>query len=393
MGDILHILVNDEGISHDLFPVFNFFDDLNIPFIQVKNNNQLDYLLNYLQSNQDIAIWVHPNASVRKDNNVTTPGEASAIALSLHSIEFSLISRYPDDVSEKLLKQLNKKAIDLNELSESIRNIKPIKVGSIKTKLREMKTEKIQRSEVKADIAIITALYDGELNHLLSFLEDLHSIDGYETLKMGTLKGSNKQVLIDFQNQMGMVDSAILTNQILNDFDLKYFILCGVCGGRESKGVNLLDLIIPDKIFEYMTGKYEKGIIKPYLRVANLNNKIAIDAKDKIIAQIKASVHAPFSKIFNELNVHTRTLACGNIVVKTDKYIDEIAERDEEVVGLEMESYGFARAIENMKDRRVKSLVIKSVMDYTDSTKTDEKKQYAGYVSAMFTYLLAKDYL
>ncbi|MCK4661703.1 MAG: hypothetical protein KAT68_02470 [Bacteroidales bacterium] len=245
------------------------------------------------------------------------------------------------------------------------------------------------------NIAIIAALYDDEFESLNEFIENQEDVPGFESLKIAKLRNSDKKVLVDFQSKMGMVEATYLSTQILAHFPIKYLIMIGVCGGRSTKKVKLLDLIIPNKVFDYQTGKYENGIFKPYLRDCNINNKRVISASQKVLKSMEEYINAPSLKAkCKNIKIHSKTLACGNVVVKTDGYLEDVISAfDEETQGVEMESFGVVRSTELLDDKKVNPIIIKSVMDYTEKDKNDNDKPNAAFFSACFTYFLVKDYL
>jgi hypothetical protein len=58
-------------------------------------------------------------------------------------------------------------------------------------------------------------------------------------------------------------------------------------------------------------------------------------------------VNAPLKSKCKKINIRSRTLACGNVVVKTDGYLEDvISNLDEETEGVEMESFGVVRTTE-----------------------------------------------
>lgn len=259
-----------------------------------------------------------------------------------------------------------------------------------------IKTGLQSKNEKYKDIsaAIICALYKDEYTSLKQFVDIIEPVDGYKTLQYAKLIDSNKTVLIDFQAKMGMVDATSLSTQITEEFSPKYLIMVGVCGGRASKHVNLLDIIIPDTVYDYMTGKYENGVFEPYLRVSNLDIKSIKLYSDDIKAKMIQKCQGGLKSKCERINFHHNSLACGNVIVKTDGVLDgAIAKYDEQVVGVEMESYGVARAVELANNIKPKVLIIKSVMDFTEKDKNDNVKEDAAFLSACYTYYLVKDYL
>ncbi len=295
------------------------------------------------------------------------------------------------------------KAINIMMINEEIEGAKIYKYHQIQSNLAERIVPVYTKKEITGsslapltvDIAVIAALYEGEYTSMRGFLEDAKKIDGFESLLYAKLKNSEKRILIDFQQKMGMVEATALSTIIIKQFSPKYLIMVGVCGGRASKGVKLLDLIIPSKVFDYQTGKYHNGEFKPYLRSCNINNKRVLAAKDEILKSIEDYVgHTPLKDKLKTISVHNKSMACGNIVVKTKDYIDNvISSADEETEGVDMESYGVARTSEMVENAKTTAIIIKSVMDYTDPDKNDKDKDNAAYFSACFTYFLIKDHL
>ena len=86
-------------------------------------------------------------------------------------------------------------------------------------------------------------------------------------------------------------------------------------------------------------------------------------------------------------NIHIDEFACGPWVVKTNGFLDDflLNEFSAQIKGLEMESYSVNRAGNIAQKYGRYSLVVKSVMDYTESNKTDgpggSTKRFASLVS------------
>lgn len=399
MKQPLHILINDESIGDSQFSVFEFFATQRREFVQVKDANQFDYLIEALSPETEIAVWVHPNADAKKRSNLgTTPGEASISAMVTRKIEFNVVSRYPNDVSQEMLDSIGKRAIPLGSLYEKIDSVQTTTVARIRKASKDetslSSAPVAPFAEVHVDVAIIAALYEDEYESMRDFLEDVQPVQGFQSMVVAKLKGTCIKVVVDFQATMGMVDAAYLSTQIVNMFSPKHLIMIGVCGGRATKGVKLLDILIPSKVFDYATGKFEQGVFKPYMRQGIIKNKkIRAASKDVLIKMLDHVPHTLKEKC-QAINVHTKALACGNFVVKTDNYLENvISANDEETQGVEMESYGVVRVTELLENKHVEPIIIKAVMDYTEKDKTDTNKKDAAYFSACFTYFFVKDHL
>ena len=182
---------------------------------------------------------------------------------------------------------------------------------------------------------------------------------------------------------MGMVDSAVNTKEIFETINPKILILGGVCGGRKGK-VKKYDIIIPKNIIDIITGKLEDGQVKNYGYNVDINQNLQqyverVTTTDDFIKKEMRNLLSSDKKynrereIIDKLDIHHDTMACGAFILSTDKYLDHTAMAiNEKIVGYEMESYGVVRAA-NLSNKL--SLVVKSVMDYTDSKKNDTQQE------------------
>ena len=358
-------------------------------------------LLNSFTDDQLVCTWIHIRQFGFNNEELTVDDSLIGLewAGNLKNDFPNLIINYVTSGKANRVKEITgDRAFLYREIDAAVKSGKVIPQAARDILNSQLITNKAKDSvrpeQVKADVAIIAAIYNDEFQNVREMVKDIKKVEGFETLKYCTLKNSNKKVLIDFQADMGMIDAACLSSQIVENFHIKYLIMIGVCGGRYSKDVRLCDVIIPDSIYDFQTGKYERGKFLPRPRPAKVNNKILVDCsddiKEKIIKYTKKHFTPGLEKVRN-INFHSKTLACGTMVVKTNGYLEGVAKKDDDIVGIEMESFGVIKACENRKD--VTALVIKSVMDYTEVDKNDKDKAMAAYISCKFAYFLIKDHL
>jgi hypothetical protein len=96
-----------------------------------------------------------------------------------------------------------------------------------------------------------------------------------------------------------------------------------------------------------------------------------------------------FENLVNKVEIRFKNYTCTDFVVKTDGLLKEMNEADDNLVGLEMESYGFMKANEIFLKSGF-ALFAKSVMDFTDMKKIDRNneipiKNNAAYMSYLFS--------
>lgn len=247
------------------------------------------------------------------------------------------------------------------------------------------------------DVAILTALFEYEYEQALNYLKvdnRRSKAAGTESTKIGKLKGTKLSAVVDYQQRMGMVDAAILSATILGKFHPKLLIMTGVCAGRHSKGVELGHIIVPKEIYDYQSGKLDKGVYLPYpYRVAVDYNLISMARawKKELLREMEDRAETQKGRIKGTA-VHFDIMACGSLVLKTDGSLDNIAEKlDEKTVAVEMESYGIARScdLEPYKST-TKAIIIKASMDGAGADKNDTDKEWAAYISTSFAYSFVK---
>lgn len=247
--------------------------------------------------------------------------------------------------------------------------------NSRKIKTENLTTEKSISLEEKSKIVILSALSE----ELIPFRQVL-SIEkkiGYDQVDF-----DDKKIKMYSQHEMGMVDAAIFTSKVINETNPEVIIMPGVCGGRKSEKVKLYDIIIPKKSLDIITGQYMDKKFIPYGYDAKPEKEFfqyiegIVNDRNFILKEMYNLIpnekeYKRKNHIIKDLTIHLDVMGCGPFVLKTDKFLDEKAkEMNHKLKGFEMESYGVLRTCELINKEGV-SLIVKSVMDYTDSKKAD----------------------
>jgi nucleoside phosphorylase len=258
--------------------------------------------------------------------------------------------------------------------------------------------------ETSYDFAVLTALFEDEHKF---FDDNMKTADVEEekNLKVGTfLEAKNfpsdyrKPILLSWQQNMGMVDAAAFSSRLITKYGPKFLIMGGVCGGLKED-VNLYDVIIPSDIIDYISGKYHKGKFIPTpLNSHPSRNLIGhlVKHKDRIIRGMEDLASSSLKKVIRSghFDIHFKKYACGPLVMKTDGVLPFFATHiDSEIVGLEMESLGVVKASELFSTFEQYSLVVKSVMDFTDGDKKDGDKRVIKHTASEISYLCIRSIL
>lgn len=242
------------------------------------------------------------------------------------------------------------------------------------------------------DYVIITALEDSEMEKILPLIQKEGQLENHKhQIEYGHfINKPEKKVAYVSQQSTGMVDASILATEMLIRFSPKFLIMPGVMGGRPKK-TNIGDVIVSNKVFTIDKGKLTNEEFERELEVSNTDSAYVTKFRRNKV-EIERFIQDSHPDKNEKITIHFEPIACVRMVVDKDGYFAEnISTVDRKSIGLEMESYGIARACELINNGTTIPLIIKSVMDNT-SGKTDEAKSYAAWTSAMFVkYIIEND--
>ena len=249
-----------------------------------------------------------------------------------------------------------------------------------------------QGNDAICDYVIITALEEDEMEKVLPMIEKQGRIKNEKHLiEYGHLKSNPlKTIAYASQQSTGMIDAAILATEMILRFHPKFLIMTGVLGGKPGE-VKIGDIIVSNKVFTIDKGKITEDEIKTEIESVNLDSSHMtkfIREKQNILEFINRENTTRKS----EVNILFGPIACVRRVIDKKGFFEEnILYVDRKAIGLEMESYGVARACELVNDGNTTPLIIKAAMDNT-SDKVDDAKTFAAWTSAMFVrYILEHD--
>ena len=197
------------------------------------------------------------------------------------------------------------------------------------------------------------------------------------------------------QDSMGMTSAAVTAMKIIENFRPRYIIMVGIAAGialDESVDQMYGDVIIPDTVWNYSSGKYvppEKAEI-----VFGDLGFIPRFAAENIPAEIFPYIIDAINSPENECHVHVGPMACGSTVVANSKVIEKnVHSQMRDTAGLDMESYAVVYAANRATEPRPIPIIIKSICDFADSKKADDYQKFAAYTSCEFAKLLYEKYL
>lgn len=412
MSKPLIIYFNDEKMIKSVTDNSKFFKKMKFlakgNSLPVSSIEDFETLINNLPNELEIYVFIHIMGdalveSSTSEGNVEFQGKTWAISLRQQypNCNFLFVTSNLTQTSVEIYDGIP--AHNITDLMDKIfvkksPDFKPQKVFEVKSfeqvSITGEHISKISNdnSSEGTDFAIITALIKDEYSSFLDNMEG-NSNKGifngrFKELKLNEY--SSKEIALISQKKMGMVDSSLTTSSIFNSINPKVVILAGVCGGRKEKNVKLYDIIIPESIIDIVTGKFEKSRFVPYGFTEPVNEDLIAHLK-KVTANpdfVEEEMHRLIpngrrfqreNEIVKKIQIHYDVLACGPFVLKTENFLEVKSKQlNDKILGFEMESYGLMRATNLLGNSKKISLVVKSVMDYTDTKKGDIKKRIAG---------------
>lgn len=203
--------------------------------------------------------------------------------------------------------------------------------------------------------------------------------------------GEEYRVITCQQKVMGMTAATMLGAKATAAFHPRYLIMSGIAAGIGEESAQLYgDVIVPDMIWDYSTGKYV-GSDESEIRFGDIGflpRPTMIETDKEIMDVVKDTMSDPE----NEFHVHIGPMACGSYVVANSEVVDKrIKALFPHTVGLDMESYSVLFVAENAKEPKPKALIVKSICDFANSEKSDQFQRFAAYTSSGYVkYLLEK---
>ncbi|TGV03648.1 5'-methylthioadenosine/S-adenosylhomocysteine nucleosidase family protein [Flavivirga rizhaonensis] len=244
------------------------------------------------------------------------------------------------------------------------------------------------------DYVIITALEEDEMEKVLPMIKREGKVDNDKHLiEYGHFKNSpTKKVAYASQQETGMMDAAILATEMIVTFKPKFVIMTGVLGGKPDD-TKIGDIIVSKKVFTIDKGKIDDDEFEKELENVNTNNAY-VTSFIREQKNIKRFIEDENQTRKTPVNIHFEPIACVRSVINKEGYfVENISTVDRKAIGLEMESYGIARACEIVNNGQSIPIIVKSVMDNTQE-KTDDAKTYAAWTSAKFIeYVIINDLL
>ena len=244
-------------------------------------------------------------------------------------------------------------------------------------------------NSISTDILIITALLEEleVLRPLLPLDKKVQSKTCQLTYDTGPLQTEKEGVFYSCAAtclyDMGNTGSGVGATCAIQDLSPSYVIMFGLAAGIESE-VELGDVIVPTHISYYELAKLKPEEVE--VRPSSYQSDLLLRGRLADFASSYSSSH----------KVKFGPFAAGEKVVADTKAVEKLKQAEPKLIGIEMESYGVARAAAG-RLYQPRFIAIRGVSDYADENKNDGSRELAlknaanFLVSFLETGVLPKD--
>jgi nucleoside phosphorylase len=238
------------------------------------------------------------------------------------------------------------------------------------------------------DVLIVTAL-SKERDAIIHYCDKCEKVEGedYYEARVNHENSETFYKVILICSGMGSEPAAIEITKALMKWHPRTVILTGIAGGvRDAENRLLGDVIIATQIVGYDIGKKTDSGIENRHEVMRASYPLLSrieDFKPGKWALDPRILSRPDGKKRCYPKAHTGVIASGNRVIADSTTTPELQAYWSKLVGLEMEAYGSALAVERA-DNPTQMLMIKSICDWTGPDKNDDWQDYSCSVAAAY---------
>jgi nucleoside phosphorylase len=251
----------------------------------------------------------------------------------------------------------------------------------------------------KSDIGIVCALEHPELAAVINALGgatawkevgDPRHTHIYREAGMETSASKRLRLIATTSTSMGLTAAAIATTHLVLQFRPRLVVMIGIAAGTRGGGKQFGDVLVADPSVDYNSGKvvlaggirefqpdpYPIGL-NPRLRSVLLKYRFA----HPMFTEIRARWPGPTPTQPNRL--HVGPLGASDQVIDDETKIIEIQSNWRKLIGVEMETYGVYRAVNEAPEPKPRAVSFKAVCDFA-AEKSDSWQEYAAFVAAEF---------
>lgn len=193
--------------------------------------------------------------------------------------------------------------------------------------------------------------------------------------------------------KMGLVDAAIGTSRIMENFSPKVAFMSGICGG--SSETEMGQLLFTDFCWEYQSGKWIADGFQSNPYQSSISEKLKVDisfylnSNPEILRNFEENI-TDLDRPSNASKPKVAIFSSGSAVVASTAQMEKIKVQHGKVKGIDMEIFAFHRCM-NLLENPTQHFSCKVVVDKADEAKDDHLHEYGCAVSATAALRVIKD--
>lgn len=241
--------------------------------------------------------------------------------------------------------------------------------------------------------AVIITAVDVELEHARKVF---HRDDG-EEIRLGVCwyraRVGKSLVVLAMASQMGLAPAATLVSKAIHLWKPQAIIGVGICAGIKDQCVELGDVIVPNPVWDYGSGKLTDELLKPDPRPIPLLERVRVLLES---ARVKEVLHlwakeTLANKPKTAPTLHIVPAVSGAAVVADSMTAEIITRQGRKAAALDMENYAIYYASTNSGMEPPPAYCsIKTVVDFADPDKGDAYQVYGSYLAAKLAHWLVE---
>jgi nucleoside phosphorylase len=237
------------------------------------------------------------------------------------------------------------------------------------------------------DFAILTAIEVERRAVCTAFgLGDNHRVKKgsrvYWRGKLPLKNGEFYELVVAQSPDMANVDAALLTSDMLHHWSPGAALMVGIAASGEPGEVKLGDLVAGRDVYYYERGKVTPSGTKPEPKMVPAEATLWGNVTALPDWEAELPVPRPGGGIIRP-KLHFGVIASGEKVLADEAARDSIAAGHRKILAIEMEGYGFSRAVWQSFEQ-VRHLVIRGICDDGSPAKDDRWHAYAAGAAAGF---------
>lgn len=182
----------------------------------------------------------------------------------------------------------------------------------------------------------------------------------------------------------GMSATAALSSMAFESFKPRVAFLLGLCAGTDSEKLQFGDTLVSAFIWDYHSGKITNtGFIDAPFQI-----KASDDLYDVIVSEFLSDSHR-YSNMLNQdfkdlelkhqWSIHFGPTVSGGSVIASESMVQAINAQHKDILGIDMEGYGFYEALQLYPD--IQGCMIKSISDFGNSQKDDKYRKLSLHMT------------